>query len=113
MLALFFIIAPLVTDYSNYHFNINSILADSDRTQSLYNCLMNVAPCDLDGKVMRAFISEVVSSREDYPDFVKKYIDYLVDDSEERFLALAANYDTDDGIFRKLYVKHQQNLDRC
>lgn len=87
--------------------DIDSILADPQKEESLYNCVMDKSSCSLDESLVRALIRGAFVLSDDIPLYIMKYVRYLVDKDEERFFELAGKYDREDGIFKKLYYNRK------
>lgn len=64
---------------------------------------MERGSCNLEESLFRALIRGAFVSYEDYPLYIKRYVHYLAEKDEDRFLELAGKYDKEDGLFRTLY----------
>lgn len=100
---------PAHSEIYNYEINIDKVLDDPKKANFYYNCIMETGPCNRESALMRLFIQDALKGCDGCPEkmqpALRGFMDYLVTGDEEDFLAMAAKYEEDDGIFSKLYQK--------
>lgn len=107
---------PAHSEIYNYEINIDDVVNNPSRADFYYNCIMETGPCSRESALMRLFIPEALKGCDACPEkmqpALKGFMDYLVTEGEEEFLAMAAKYDEEDGIFKKLQQKRLGKMSR-
>lgn len=89
--------------------DIDSLVADQEKSASLYHCVLDEGVCNVEESIIRALIRGAFVLCDAVPPYVKKYVHYLAENDEERFYELAGKFDKEDGLFRKLYCSRNKS----
>lgn len=93
----------------DYNIDVDSIIADKQKSKSLFNCVMDNGECSVDESIIRALIRGAFVLCDEVPPYVRKYVYHLLENDEDRFFEMAGRFDREDGIFRRLYCKRMGN----
>lgn len=109
LIAISSVLTVLARFQDELNVDIDSIVADPKKSDSLYNCIMDQGFCKLEESIIRALIRGAFVLCGNVPPYVKKYVHYLAENDEDRFYELAGKLDNEDGLFRKLYCNRNKS----